>query len=108
MEKNWETRFTNRPIGTTLKTRLAIAGGYWILIAVASLILKLAGIDSLAFGLAALSLPSSVLFILRTLSDSGYRKGPEMWVDFPLICGGLNALMIFAILSALQRWRGRS
>ena len=123
MEKDWEARFAERhnarlTLLQLIRTKSAkIAAAYWIVVLLVFFGLQAAGFDMIASGaipLAALTIPWSLLVIAATSSIS---SGPSQtllqpfistvgtFLIFPIVCGGLNAVLIFILLSALERRR---
>lgn len=105
MEKDWGARFADHPAQKTkLIPGIAIAGCYWALIIVVCS-LFFAGSDIKGIGaipVAALTLPSSLFLFFFTqpmVRDTALGN----FVVFPLLCGGLNAFFIFAVVYAIQR-----
>jgi hypothetical protein len=121
MEKDWEARFSDRHPATKpkLTASVAIAGSYWALTIVAFLVPQFSGFDMIGAGsipVAILTLPSSLLMFAAhpTLGLDAARPYHDplvsslgMFVLLPLISGGLNTFLIFAVLSAIQRRRQR-
>jgi hypothetical protein len=128
LEKNWEARFADHHAGRTTRAKIAkIAAGYWIVVLLVFFAMQLAGFemsghDSLltAFLLAALTAPAGLLVFALAMSgafESLLRPlallGPlsptiQVFLVLPVVCGGLNAIFIFVLLSAIQRLRHRS
>jgi hypothetical protein len=121
MEKDWEARFADRPPAAKpkLTASLVVAGSYWALTIMAFLVPQFSGFDMIGAGsipVAILTLPSSLLMfaaqpMFRLDAARPYHdplvSSLGMFVLLPLISGGLNAFLIFATLSAIQRWRRR-
>jgi len=119
VEKNWEARFANRPPSRKFnRTAAFVAGGYWWLAIGAFLAMQNSG-DVIGLGgvlVWAVTLPSSLLIfaagpLLRPDQNLAYNSPVlhplGIFVLFPLICGGLNSLLIYWLVGAIQRWRGR-
>jgi hypothetical protein len=105
MEKDWKARFADHPAQKPkLTAGIAIAGCYWALIIVVCSIF-FSGSDIRGIGavpVAALTLPSSLFLYFLTqpmLRDTARAN----FVLFPLLCGGLNAFFIFAVVYVIQR-----
>jgi hypothetical protein len=126
LEKDWEARFAERhPARPTLfqviRTKPAkIAAAYWIAVLLVFLGMQAAGFDMIASGaipIAALTAPWSLLVIAATGSVSSapseallrpFISTAGTFFIFPVLCGCLNAVLIFAVGSAIQRRRNRS
>jgi hypothetical protein len=118
LEKDWEARFENRPPAKKLnRTAALVAGGYWLLVVAAFLALQGVGFDMIGSGaipVAALTLPWSILIIMAHPSLPPDPSRPYhdplvsslgTFVLFPLICGALNALLLYWVVSVVQRRR---
>jgi hypothetical protein len=120
VEKDWEARFANRPAHRKFnKTGVWAAAGYWWVTIGAFLVIQNSGLDVVGFGgilVWAVTLPSSVLIfaagpVLRPDPNPPYDSPVlhplGIFVLFPLICGGLNSVLIYWLVGAIQRRRGR-
>jgi hypothetical protein len=121
LEKDWAARFESRPAGKGLdRVGALVAGGYWVLTIVAFLMLQLAGFDMLGTGaipMAVLTAPSSVLMMMAHpslhLDPTRPYYDPLVsslgtFVLLPLVCGGLNASILYWLVSVIQRRRRRN
>lgn len=126
MEKDWEARFTDqhagRPtISKSIRTKPAkIAVAYWIAMLLTFFAMQRAGFDMIgngAISIAAMTAPWSLLAIALTTSLSSAASQSLLhpfistigtFVVFPVVCGGLNVILIFILGSAIQRRRRRS
>ena len=125
MEKDWEARFAERHTARPtllqlIRTKPAkIAAAYWIVVLLVFFCLQAAGFDMIASGaipLAALTIPWSLLVMAATSSMSSVPSQTLLqpfistvgtFLIFPIVCGSLNAVLIFVLLSALERRRHR-
>ena len=98
-------------------TAALVAGGYWLLVVAAFLALQGVGFDMIGWGaipVAALTLPWSILILMARPSLPPDPSRPYhdplisslgTFVLFPLICGALNALLLYWLVSVVQRRR---
>lgn len=113
VERDWKARFGSQRIRVRLSRakRMAIAGGYWAALMVASFAMWGGGwvIGEGSVLIVALTLPSS--FFLLEAFNSFPLSGPTsdlvhstggMFVLFPLVCGGLNALLLYGLFSLIR------
>jgi hypothetical protein len=121
-EKNWEARFQqsgtfSSSIGQICtKEAAVIAGAYWALVLVVFLLLQSSGADMVGDGalpIAALTVPWSLLAIAVGSVAPQAQLHPLIsplgsFFIFPVLSGGLNAVLIAIIWSAIQRGRHRS
>jgi hypothetical protein len=126
LEKDWEARFgerhTTRPtLLQLIRTKPAkIAAGYWAAVLVVFLSMQAAGFDMIGNGaipVAAVTAPWSLLVIAATSSTSStpsqallrpFISTVGTFLIFPALCGGLNAVLIFTLGTAIQRRRHRN
>ena len=126
MEKDWEARFADqhagRPtISKSIRTKPAkIAAAYWLAVLLTFFAMQRAGFDMIGDGailIAAMTAPWSLLAIGLTTSLSSPASRSLLhpfistigtFVVFPVICGGLNFILIFTVGSAIQRRPRRS
>jgi hypothetical protein len=117
-DKDWEARFESRRVSRGVsRTALAIAAAYWLLTLVVFFAMQVDGFDMLGEGallIAGVTVPWSLLVIAMTSSASSAPSGTLLrpfispigtFVLFPVVCGGLNAIAIFWLMSAVKRWR---
>lgn len=126
MKKDWEARFKDsHPDQPTLlqmiRTRPAkIAIAYWIVVLLSFFGMQAAGFDMIASGaipVAALTVPWSLLMIAATSSISSASSQALLepfisstigtFLILAVVCGALNAVLIFMLLSAIERRRHR-
>jgi predicted PurR-regulated permease PerM len=122
LEKDWEARFTDRPARKRFsRAGLLLGGGYWALTIMVFLILQSTESNTIipeALRIAAaLTLPWSVLML--TVAGPILLPHPARpyydplasslgtFILLPLICGGLNAIVIYWLVSIIQRRRHR-
>jgi hypothetical protein len=117
--KDWAARFEKRAgafssIRQALtKEAAAVAGAYWGLVLAASVVLRLSGADMIGTGalpIAALTVPWSLLAIAVGSSATPDQLSPLVsplgtFIVFPVLCGGLNAVLIVVAWSAIRRRR---
>ena len=127
MEKDWEARFADKATGLARISQLVrsgpmmIAGAYWIAVLMAFFRMQHAGYDMIGTGallIAYLTAPCSLLSfaIANSISlgpgEAQFRQfltsDSATFVIFPVFGGGLNAALIFALASAIQRYHRRS
>jgi len=126
VEKDWEARFADPDSGRPtlrqlIRTKPAkIAAAYWGGVLLVFLGLQVAGFDMVGNGaipVAALTAPWSLLAIAATSSlvsaPSQALLRPLIspvgtFLIFPVLCGGLNAALVFVLVSAIRRRRSRS
>jgi hypothetical protein len=116
LEKDWEARFgdrrANRPrLSKLIRTRPAkIAAGYWLVVSLLFFVMEFADFDMGAgVPVAVLTVPWS---LLATAFGMSHPSATQPFVSpagnfaiFVVLCGGLNAILIFVLFSALQRRR---
>ena len=100
-------------------TPAKIAAAHWIAVLLAFFAMQRAGFDMIGSGaipIAALTAPWSLLAIAVTSSLSSapsqtllhpFISTVGTFVIFPVICGGLNTILIFVVGLAIQRRRNR-
>lgn len=126
VEKDWEARFAERHTARPsllqlIRTRPAkIAAAYWIFVLLVFFALQATGFDMIASGaipLAALTIPWSLLVMAATSSISSvpsqtlfqpFISTVGTFLIFAIGCGGLNAVFIFVLVSALERRQRRT
>jgi hypothetical protein len=103
-----------------LTTPAKIAAAYWIAVLLVFFAMQRAGFDMIGDGaipIAVLTAPWSLLAIAATSSLSSalsqallrpFVSTVGTLLVFPVVCGGLNAILIFVLGSAIQRRRNRS
>lgn len=126
MEKDWDARFANRPKSrVTASEFLArmptkVAAVYWMIVLILFFVLQSSGADMIGTGavlVGLLTVPSSALVIAVT-SSSAFDASQATLQPFissfgtflilPVLCGGLNAALIFMLVAWIQRRRHRS
>jgi hypothetical protein len=119
LEKIWEARFDIRPARRGFdRAGIVVSGGYWALVILAYLVLKLKGADMTAMGALwslLLTIPSSIFTTgLASIPHNLYQPDPGplsssfgTFILLPLISGGVNAVAIYWLVSAFRRWRSR-
>jgi hypothetical protein len=116
VEKDWEARFADKQPGwttlsgliRTVPAKLAVV--YWIIVILAFFAVQWAGFDMISIGaipMAALTAPSSLLAMAITTSLPEAILRPltstvGTFFVFPVVCGGLNAILIFLLGLAIQ------
>jgi hypothetical protein len=118
LEKDWEARFENRQArGTLNRTAAAVACGYLALTIAVFITLQLTGWDMIGPGaipVAVLTAPWSILVIMAHPSfhpDPGRPTYDPLvsslgtFMLFPIVCGGLNAIILYWLISVVQRRR---
>lgn len=121
LEKDWGTRFENRPDRAGLnRTAAGVAGIYWGLTIAVFLALQSTGFDMIGDGaipVAFLTFPWSVLLIMAhpTLHPDPSRPYHDPLVSplgtfllLPLLSGALNAVILYWLVAAIQRRRKSS
>lgn len=126
MEKDWGARFADPDTGRSalrqlIRTKPAkIAAAYWAGVLLVFVGMQAAGFDMIGNGailVAVLTAPWSLLAITATSSLSSAPSQELLrplispvgtFLIFPVLCGGLNSVLVFMLVSAIQRRRHRS
>ena len=117
-EKGWEARFEERPGAFSpkrafTKEAAAVSGVYWGLVLAMSFVLQVSGADLIGIGalpIAAVTVPWSLLAIAVGSRATQDQLSPLVsplgtFIVFSVLCGGLNAVLIAVVWSAIQRRR---
>jgi hypothetical protein len=118
LEKDWEARFENRQArGTLNRTAATVACAYLALTIAVFIALQVTGWDMIGSGaipVAVLTAPWSILVIMAHPSFHPDPATPTYdplvsslgtFVLFPIACGGLNAIILYWLISVVQRRR---